>query len=433
MKAKIKETIKPTQASVNGYRVKPRKNADGVLIKDYVAFFDRKPGFGLRVRLGDDGNEQRRTYVYQYKRGGLNYKMVLGNASSLPFSRAKEAFEAHQGDKAKGQNPALEKRKKEADERAAADSLKAAKAKKTLLAHVADYLEWKERRAKPRTLEWSKRLLEKDYWKPLHDLALDDIDRAMVASRIRDIVRSRGSSTGGQARIALSHFFKWAIAEGLCHTNPVAGTNRPEMPKSRKRVLTEAELAAVWRAAPDSDFGRIVKLLMLTGQRRDEIGGLRWSEVDLEDKLITLPPERLKNGNRMDAEAHTVPLSKEAAAILEATHRRSKRDLVFGDGERGFSGWSAAKRALDATSGVKDWRLHDLRRTASTRMNENGVAPHVVEMVLNHISGFRGGVAGVYNRAQYDTEKRAAISKLASYIKTAVAAQESGNVRRLLT
>jgi integrase len=425
--------MKATQAAVDAFKVpryKPPHKKAGQIKADHIEFFDGKAGFGLRVRRDDHGKEHR-TYVYQYKSGGLHYRMTLGNANSLPFSGAKAAYEAHLGDKAKGNNPAQGIREKQEKIRQAAVAAKAAKAAKTLSGHVTDYLDWKEGHAKPRSLEETKRLLTKDYWQPLHDLPLKEIDRGMVAARLREIIKLKGAVPASHARIALSHFFKWAIGDGLCDANPVIGTNRPKTPRARDRVLTDAELAAIWNSAPASDYGNIVKLLMLTGQRRDEIGGLRWSEVDLDARVITLPPERLKNGNRADAKPHTVPLSADSLAVLRAIPRRAKRDLVFGSGEAGFSGWSAAKRAIDAASGVKDWRLHDLRRTASTRLNESGIAPHIVEVVLNHISGFRGGVAGVYNRAEYLPEKRAALNTLASYIKTALAVGKSGNVRRL--
>ena len=111
--------------------------------------------------------------------------------------------------------------------------------------------------------------------------------------------------------------FAWAIGEGLAETNPVNGTNRASESKSRERVLSDAEFAAIWKAAPDNDYGRIVKLLMLTAQRREEIGGLAWSEIDKARKLIALPPERTKNSR-----PHDVPMSDAAVAILESTPPR---------------------------------------------------------------------------------------------------------------
>ena len=165
---------------------------------------------------------------------------------------------------------------------------------------------------------------------------------------------------------------------------------------------------------------------MLTGQRRDEIGSLRWSEIDFKAGTISLDGARAENGR-----AHLIPLSDAALAILKSITQVDDREFVFGRGRGGYSGWSKGKDALDAACGVKDWTLHDLRRTAATRMAESKVLPHVIEAVLNHVSGHKSGVAGIYNRSTYETEKRAALGVLASYIKTAIAKSEGANVRRL--
>jgi integrase len=170
---------------------------------------------------------------------------------------------------------------------------------------------------------------------------------------------------------------------------------------------------------PDSDYGEIVKLLILTGQRREEIGALRCSEVDLEETVIMLPPDRTKNGR-----PHEVPLSPPALAILKSHTARAGRDFLFGDGPRngsdrqgGFQGWSKSKATLDKQAAIGSWRLHDVRRTVATRMAELGVQPHVIEAVLNHISGHKAGVAGVYNRSSYAAEKRAALELWGKHVQ----------------
>jgi integrase len=224
--------------------------------------------------------------------------------------------------------------------------------------------------------------------------------------------------------------YAWAIGEGLCETNPVDGTNKADEGKSRDRVLSDAELAAIWNASTDTDYGRIVKLLMLTAQRRDEIASLRWTEIEGETDpaLIALPAERTKNSR-----AHDVPLSAAAMDVLASVVVRNGRDLMFGEGEGGYSGWSRSKERLDEKLGkaVKPWTLHDLRRTAATRMADIGVQPHVIEAVLNHVSGHKGGVAGIYNRSIYAAEKRAALDLWASHVMVAVAQAKGANVTRL--
>ncbi len=198
--------------------------------------------------------------------------------------------------------------------------------------------------------------------------------------------------------------------------------------KPREHTLTDAELATIWNAAAENGYGRIVKLLMLTAQRRDEIGGLRWDEIDTQAGLISLPAERTKNSR-----AHDVPLSRMALDTLEAQPRMAGRGLVFGEGEGPFSAWSRSKDRFDEKLGetVKPWTLHDLRRTAATRMADLGVQPHVIEAVLNHVSGHKGGVAGIYNRSTYAAEKKAALDLWAGHIKIIAAKAKGANVTRL--
>jgi len=203
----------------------------------------------------------------------------------------------------------------------------------------------------------------------------------------------------------------------------VIGTNKAAELKTRERVLADAELAAIWKALPANQYGAIVRLLILTGQRREEVGGLQRSEIDFSKALIMLPPERTKNGR-----PHELPLTAPAIEILEAQPRRGERELVFGEGEGPFQGWSRAKGTLDRriasqadkNGRVAPWRLHDIRRTVATRMADLGVQPHVVEVVLNHVSGHKAGVAGVYNRSLYGPEKRAALELWANHVLTIV-------------
>jgi len=181
-------------------------------------------------------------------------------------------------------------------------------------------------------------------------------------------------------------------------------------------VLSNDELRAVWTVAGDlGDFGIIVQLLILTGQRREEIGGMTWQELDVEKALWSIPAERSKN-----RQAHEVPLSNPALMLLQTRQHHDQRDLVFGIGKGPFSGWSKAKARLDTRSGVQNWRLHDLRRTVVTGMAETGIQPHIIEAVVNHISGHKAGIAGVYNRAAYGPEKRSAMAAWADHVQAVV-------------
>jgi integrase len=175
-------------------------------------------------------------------------------------------------------------------------------------------------------------------------------------------------------------------------------------------VLSDAELAAIWNACRNDAYGRIVKLLILTGARREEVGGMLWRE--LVDSVWTLPTSRTKNRREL-----VLALPALAWSIIETTPRRELKDHVFGNGPRGFNNWDEAKRALDQRCRIADWRLHDLRRTAATRMADIGIQPHIIEAVLNHISGHKAGVAGVYNRSSYMREVRNALGAWADHVR----------------
>jgi integrase len=148
---------------------------------------------------------------------------------------------------------------------------------------------------------------------------------------------------------------------------------------------------------------------LFSGQRRNEIGHLQWSEIDLAHKQIMLPASRVKNGRE-----HSVPLSAQAVAILKKVPRRNSSDYLFG--KRGFNDWDYAKQQLDQRAGTAPWRLHDLRRTCATMLGELGMLPHITEAILNHYSGHRAGVAGVYQRAKYSEEMRTALQRWADHL-----------------
>ena len=385
-----------------------------------AAYFDAAPkdrAKGLALRVRADGS---RTWAFYYRFAGKLRRLTIGAASNDPkgWTLAKARSEARELRVTldRGHDPAAEKKRLEAEE---------AQKDLRVSAVVDDWLKVRQEDMKPRShVEWTRHL--RVHWKPIHKLMLGAVTRQDIAAQMRTLARDSGPVAANRARGALSAMFAWAIGEGLCEANPVIGTNKAAEEKSRERVLDDAELAAVWKAASDNDYGRIVRLLMLTGQRRDEIGSLRWSEIDFKARTISLDGARTKNGR-----AHLIPLSDAALAILKTITQVDDREFAFGRGRGGYSGWSKGKDALDAACGVKDWTLHDLRRTAATRMAESKVLPHVIEAVLNHVSGHKSGVAGIYNRSTYETEKRAALDTLASYIKTAIAKSEGANIRRL--
>jgi integrase len=227
---------------------------------------------------------------------------------------------------------------------------------------------------------------------------LDGIEAPIEANRVYSIVRK---------------FFTWAVESDLIVNSPVFGLRAPNPETSRDRILTDDELKAVWRAAEKIGypFGSVVQLLILTGQRRSEVGGLQWSEIEGDTWVI--PKERAKNARR-----HEVPLSKQAIAVINELPRVGDRYAITLNGEKPLNNWKKDKDRLDELAAPRDdWTLHDLRRTAASGLAKLGVSLVVIEKVLNHVSGSLAGIVGVYQRHEFADEKRAALQQWANHVE----------------
>jgi integrase len=388
--------MKLTAKAVNELTLPPGKG-------DVIFFDDAMPGFGFRIRQGA-GGKVLRSWIIQYRRVGQTRRMLIGSAEVVGAEQARLQAKKALGAVANGQDPQGER----ADRRDA-DKL-------TLRKAVDEFLAVKQRELRPRSFFETARYLTGAYFKPLHSMPLDTISRRDVATCIVRIARESGNPTASQARAKLSSFFVWCLQMGMVDANPVIGTPTPVESKSRERTLSDSELAAIWKACRDDEFGRIIRLLILSGCRRQEIGGMRWSEIDLERGAWTLSAERSKNGR-----AHTLPVLPMMRQIIESVPRMATRDQLFGDRAAiGFTGWHDCKPDLDQRSGVTEWHLHDLRRSVATRMADNGVQPHIIEQILNHQSGHKAGPAGIYNRSSYANEVRAALALWHDHIRTLV-------------
>jgi integrase len=382
-----------TKAAVASLSLPPGKS-------ELIVFDDALKGFGVRLRGGG-----KRTWVVQYRVGAKQRRLSLGSLQILDLEEARAQAKRALAKVGLAIDPQLEKA-----------SAKTA-ASLSLRPLIDQYLAVKKERLRPRSYIETERQLMRD-WATLHGQPVSSIGRRDVAARLGQLSIKNGPVAADRARAALSAFFSWSMREGLVEANPVSVTNRPATIKSRDRVLSDAELREIWEACREDDYGRIVRLLILTGQRREEVGGMRWSELDEGAGVWSLGPQRTKNGR-----PHGVPLSDQALIVIRSIPRREGRDLCFGEGAGPFSGWSKAKERLDdrmtgrggseANVGKSSlpgaWRLHDIRRTVATRMADLGVSPHVIEAVLNHVSGARAGVAGIYNRSLYSAEKRNAL------------------------
>jgi integrase len=389
--------MKITARTIAGLKLPGGKN-------DAIYFDDDMPGFGIRLRVS--GAQVRRSWVAQYRSSGRTRRVLLGSAELLNVEQARAAAKKVLARVTLGHDPQAEKIARRQKDTHSWKGI------------VADYLAFKQRTVRPRTYGEIVRYLTGHFFKPLHNIPIDQITRKDVAARLTKITLENGSITASRARIALSGFYAWAMGQGLAEANPVIGTTRPQEAKPRERVLDDDELARVWKACSDDAFGKVIRLLILTGARRAEVGGMRWSELDFERGTWVIPAERVKNGRQ-----HTLPLTPLAISIIESVPRRVGRDHLFGTrSDGGLSHWHA-KAELDQRLTIKPWRVHDLRRTLATRLCDLGIAPHVVEQILNHQSGHRAGIVGVYNRSSYEREVKAALALWSDHVRALV---ESG-------
>jgi integrase len=289
---------------------------------ELLVFDDDLPGFGLRLRTGGS-----RKWIFQYRRNGRQHRMTLGSLTSMDAVRARNAAKKHHHEVGLGGDPAHDKAEAKTQ------------AGLTFEKVVDDYLAFREREWRPASMRTS-RLYLLHHAKPLHALELGKITRAIIATELNRIERESGAVSANRFRATLSSFFNWAAREGLIDANPAAFTNkRTETP--RDRVLADDEIRAILAALPPGDFGDIVRLLLLTGQRRREIAELSWHEIDFDRGLMLLPASRTKNKRE-----HVVPMSEPVRAILDARTRIYGRDLVFGVRGIGRFGLGKHKRRL---------------------------------------------------------------------------------------
>jgi integrase len=371
---------------------------------DHIVFDGSLPGFGIRLRQGGA-----RSWIVQYRAGGKQHRETIADVRRLDLDGARRAAKRRLGAVALGHDPVEEAR--EARRRAAL----------TMGSLLPRFLDRKRTSIRASSFLATERHLLKR-WAPLHDEPVHKITRRDVAARLADIEADYGPESARAARTILGEFFAWCMGEGLVEANPVIGTNEPPRSASRDRVLDDDELASLWRACEGmgGDYGLIVRLLILTGCRRDEIADLRWNEID--GGVLTLPGERTKNHRPL-----VLTLPPLALSILENVPfcRLGRDHRVFGKGRGPFSAWSQAKCELDEhLPDMPAWRVHDIRRSVATGMAEIGIQPHVIEACLNHVSGHKAGVAGVYNRASYTPEVKTALLRWADHVRAIVEGDE---------
>jgi integrase len=346
-------------------------------------------GFGLRVSKSGT-----KTFYVRYRYRGKPKRTAIGTypAYSLADARAKAAEILTQVEKGTLHNEQAPK-----------------------LTIQEAYDSFIELYAKVHNKDWAtsdSRL--KLFMKEYGCMNLTDLHRKDIIAHLDKLVANSKPIQANRARAALSRFLNWCVERAYIEHSPCHGVAKPAKENPRDRVLSDDELSQIWNACDTFSypFGPLFKILILTAQRRSEVSGMRWSELDFKNKIWTIPKERTKNGK-----AHIVPLSSTVIDILQNTPRYLHSDFLFTTtGKTPVTGHGKYKYRLDDILGTHNWVFHDFRRTAASGMARLGIPPYVVEKVLNHVSGTFSGVLGVYNQYGYDKEKREALNKWADYV-----------------
>jgi integrase len=380
-----------------------------------VVYWDTScPGFGVKVTP-----KGRKVFVVLYRTGGAGSKLrkyTIGPYGRVTFHQARVAAQKVFAAKLEGRDPAAEKR--ETKRRIVAD-------------RVEDLLEAfiVQRLSQTRSGGEISRLLRREMGKPWAGRSIHTISKRDVVEVISAIEQRGAPIAANKALKSLKTFLRWCVGRAILDQSPAEGVPLPAKEVARDRVLDDKELAQIILAARKmgGSYGGIVELLALTGQRREEVARLTWEELDVAQRVWTIPKSRSKN-----AKSHVVYLSDQSVAVLKRPDRRGA--LVFSLlGTKPFRNFGRAKRLFDQRSGVTGWRLHDLRRTCVSGMARLGVAPHVADRILNHQSGTISGVAAVYQRHEFLAERREALERWGAHVARIVAEAPDelrGKIRR---
>ncbi|HEY3643175.1 MAG TPA: tyrosine-type recombinase/integrase [Xanthobacteraceae bacterium] len=381
--------------------------------KDLVYWDSACPGFGVKVTP-----KSRKVFIVLYRMAGAGSRLrkyTIGPFGRVTLHQARLAAQKIFTAKLAGRDPATEKR--EARRQLVGDLVE-----DLLETFIAQHV------SRSRSAREISRLLRREAGAAWGSRSIHEITKRDVIAVVTAIEQRGTPVAANKALKSIRTFLRWCVGRAVLDRSPAEGIPMPAKEITRDRILTDDELVRVIIAARKigGPYGAIVEFLALTGQRREEVARCGSEEIDFETRTWTLPSERTKNGK-----LHIVHLSDPAIVVLEEMKKESK--YVFSTtGEARFLAFSTAKRELDKASGVTGWRLHDLRRTCVSGMARLGVPPHVADKVLNHQSGTISGVAAVYQRHDFLSERREALNKWGDHVAQIVR-QVSGhaNIRRV--
>jgi integrase len=400
----------PTQKLTDLFVERVKPPADG-----RAEYFDAAfPGLALRVTMNGS-----KSWCAFYRFKGRLRRFTIGAYPAIKPAQARREAQAALERVREGVDPADEKRARRDMRTPETDMFGAV---------AGDYLErYVRANNRQSTFNEAKRDLERDALRKWCNRPIASITRREVIDLVEGIAARGAGVQANRTLTRLAALFKWAVEKERLVVSPAEHVRPVTQEQARDRVLSDSELRWIWSACDEIGwpFGPLVKLLLLTAQRRDEVAGMTWVDVDIDRAVWTIPRHKTKNDRE-----HEVQLSTAAIAVLQSLPRFG--DLVFTTTlKTPVSGFSKSKRRLDAGMltarqaelGVRrgdvipGWTLHDLRRTATTGMARLKIAPHVADRILNHTGGTIRGVAAVYNRFEYFEERRAALEAWGRYVE----------------
>jgi integrase len=399
---------------IRSYRSSAKASGKSVFLWDEI-----EPGFGCSIT-----KKGKVSFLYQYWIGGEVGKatrLVIGDNKALTVAKARNKVAN------------LKDKRKRGDEVVSVVKARVQKEKKELATksfayHVDEYL-----KLNPKNGKYGievRRIFDKDILGTLGNLLITKITK----DHIETIIGKKKKIAPGLSRVMytmLKPFFNWALNKGYITKSPMIGIDRPKLTvEARDRFLKEHEIPAFWDSCQDLGmFGCIYKLLLLTSARREEVGGMTWKELDLDKRIWTIPGSRTKNKRE-----HVIHINDQALAILESIKPIDGCEFVFtSTGKKSAKGYSHAKLELDRRMKValgnkfEDWHTHDIRHTAATKMAMLKFSPHIVDRVLNHVSGTKKMVK-TYQHYEYMDDRKAAIYALGNYVQSLVDPQVSNVV-----
>jgi integrase len=358
-----------------------------------------------------------RSWAVRYRHNGVNGKRTLGRAGNgsltLAAARAAAAAHRHRLERGVAHSPV-------GATAATAVAGKSGGGGDSVEAVVAAFLEKHAYRKTRASTAWAaERVFNRIVLPAWRGRTIGDIRKRDVIDLIEDVAASGRGCLANKTLAVLSKFFNWLVGRDELALSPVTGVERPYQEKERERVLIDAEVRALWGACVgNGPFDQALKLMLLTGARRNEISRMEWSEIDDERRVWILPSERSKNHRECE-----FPLSSQAWTLIEAQPRFAGCPYVFStDGKKPIAGWHKirVRISIKAKIPADSWRLHDLRRTCASGMQKLGTPIPITEKALNHVSGVFRGIVKRYQQHDYADEIRIALQRWADRVEEIV-------------